>query len=218
MRRRFVGLVLVLLAVLAVAGAAFAGDPRSEQVRLRAADVALAKRVTASQRDVGRAWTKIALPPSKGERMTCPGFDPDFSAFTITGKAASAYAQRTGASVVSTVEVYESRADAVGDFRVGARPQVAQCLRRVLQQELASSPLATKVVSARVVGAPRVGERRIAYRLVATLEGLGQKVTIYLDVVAMQRGRSVVALMFTSPQRPSAQRAAVSAAVAARMR
>src|SRR5687768_4414784 len=114
--RRFAALAILLVLSLLLATVASGRDPRLERVQLRAADVALAKRITLKQRDVGASWSPTRIPDSGAQRLTCPGFNPDFSRFTISGKASSGFTQPTGASIVSTVEVYESRADAIGDF------------------------------------------------------------------------------------------------------
>ncbi len=105
-------------------------------MQLRAADVALAQRITLKQRDVGASWRPTRIPDREGQRLTCPGFNPDLSRFTISGKANSGFTQTTGASIISTVEVYESRPDAIGDFQTGAKPIVARCLKRSLEREL----------------------------------------------------------------------------------
>jgi hypothetical protein len=160
---------------------------------------------------------------SDDEPLRCTSFNPDLSTFTITGKAATALSRGTGASAASTVEVYESRADAIGDFRAAAKPQVARCLREVLEEQMAGQGgglFTLRVQSSKVVPAPKVGDRRIAYRLVAELgtQGVGVGIPVYLDIVGFQRGRSIAALFFTGVSRPIAGRAGVARRVAARMR
>lgn len=218
MRRFAVAAALCVLSLL-VATAASGRDPRLERVQLRAADVALAKRITLKQGDVGASWRQVRIPSSSGERLVCPGFNPDFSRFTISGKASSGFTRPNGASIVSSVEVYESRADAIGDFRVGAKPIVATCLKRWLERELNAGALVeVSVPFARVVAAPRVGERRIGYRIVARLEAASTQLDVYLDVVVVQRGRSIVAFFFTGPKQSLPGQAQIVSAVAARMR
>lgn len=218
MRRFAVTAVLCALTLL-LATAASGRDPGLEKLELRAADVALAKRVTLKQRDVGAAWRPIRIPTSSGERLVCPGFNPDFSRFTISGKAHSGFMRTGGASIFSSVEVYESRADAIGDFRVGAKPIVANCLKRSLERELKASALVkVSVPFARVVAAPRVGDRRIAYRIVARLEAASTQLDVYLDVVVVQRGRSIAALFFTGPKQSLSGQAQIASSVTARMR
>jgi hypothetical protein len=215
MSRRLVAFGLLIVLALSVAGAALARDPHDEQVRLRAADVALAKRIVLSQKDVGYAWKRESIVGDHANPK-CPGFDPDFSAFTITGKAKTVYKQPSGATVASSVEVFRSRSDAVGDFRAGARPELALCIRTLLERELSGSGLPMRVVSSAVVAAPRVGERRIAYRTIARIDAA--HVNVYLDWVIVQRGRSIFALTFMTPHKPPAARDQLAAKVASRLR
>jgi hypothetical protein len=217
MHRRALSLLILLALALSVAGSALARDPRAEQVRLKPSDVALAKRVTVKAGDLGAGWTKKPFPGGDDESIQCPELNADFSKFTITGKARSAFDAGT-VQVMSGVEVYKSHADAVGDFRAGAKPQFATCLRRDIERELASSGLPIRITSARVITAPRVGENRIAFRVVARVDTGSAPANVYSDVVAFQRGRSIAAVSFMSAYKPYAGQAKVAAAVAARMR
>lgn len=217
--RRFSAVAVLLVLSLLVANAASGRDPRLERVKLRAADVALAQRISLKQSDVGASWRPTRIPDTGGQRLTCPGFNPDFSRFTISGKASSGFTQATGASIISTVEVYESRADAIGDFQTGAKPIVVRCIKQSLERDLnAGGLIQVKVPFARVVAAPRVGDRRVAYRIVARIEAANTPVDLYLDVVVVQRGRSIAAFFFTSPSRPLPGQARIVSAAAARMR
>lgn len=210
-------LIPLLLASLLLVATAGARDPRLEQVKLNAADNALAKRIALKPGDVGAAWRSATVPDSD-EQLQCPGFNPNLSRFTITGKATRAYTQPTGASIVSAVEVYESRADAVGDFRAAATPAVARCLKIALEREFGAGAVPVRVRSAKVVPAPRVGDRRIAYRVIASLTAGGSALNVYFDVVVVQKGRSIVALFFTAPIRPVARQTRLATTVASRMR
>jgi hypothetical protein len=214
---RRLALIPLLLASLLLVATAGARDPRLEQVRLNAADNALAKRIALKPSDVGAGWRSTPMPDSD-EQLQCPGFNPNLSRFTITGKATRAYTQPTGASIVSAIEVYKSRADAVGDFRAAATPAVARCLKLALEREFSAGPVPVRVRSAKVVPAPRVGDRRIAYRVIASLEAPVTTLTVYFDVVVVQKGRSIAALFFTSPLRPVARQSRLVATVASRMR
>src|SRR3954463_3454803 len=91
-RRTAVIAALVLCSLLVVA-AALAGPPRVEQKRLRPADMALAKRVVLRSSDLPSGWTRGQASPQPEQLPSCPGADLDFSAFTITGQARSAFAK-----------------------------------------------------------------------------------------------------------------------------
>jgi hypothetical protein len=217
--RRFAAVAVLLVVSLLLATVASGRDPRLERLQLRAADVALAKKITLKQGDVGASWRPTRIPNSSGERLVCPGFNPDLSRFTISGQASSGFTRANGASIISSVEVYESRADAIGDFQTGAKPIVANCLKRSLEKELNAGGLVEATIPfARVVAAPRVGDRRIAYRIVARLAAASMQLDIYLDVVVVQRGRSIAAFFFTGPRQSLPGQAQMVSSVAARMR
>jgi hypothetical protein len=213
------GAAAAALAVLAATALA-ATDPRAEKERLNPTDTALAKRANLKAADLDPAWRRIAVPDSDAESFTCPGFDPDFSAFTITGRAESAFDRGAGGSILSVVEVFATERQAIGDFRAGTRPALARCLRDAAEQGFkAGGPGVTAVViSSKVVAAPRVGERRFAVRLVARVTVGGRSLPLVMDVAVFQRGRSIAALMFTGLAERVSGQAPLVRLVASRMR
>jgi len=218
MMRRFSALFAVLVALVATATAA-GRDPRLEQVRLTAADNALAGRISLTRGEVGAGFRKVTIPRSSYDsQLRCPGYSPNLSRFTITGKSTTAYVHASGVSIGSAVEVYESRADAAGDFALGATPAVARCLKLALEQEIRAGALLATVRSAKVVPAPHVGDRRIGYRVVAAVNTGVTTMKIYFDVLVVQRGRSIAALFFTAVNKPFGRQSALAAGVASRMR
>jgi hypothetical protein len=220
MRRH--GIAIVLLLSLVTSSVAWAGtDPRAERVRLTAADTALAKRTILRRTDLAAGWRAVPSSSDDSSRMSCPGYDPDFSAFTITGKATSTFGHPAGGSIVSGIEVYASRADAVGDFRVGAQPGATKCMRTTFEQALAStagSGVNVTITSSRTVPAPHVGERSMAVRIVGDVSAGGQHVPLYMDVIAFQRGRSIATLAYAGANRRIAGQATLARVVDARMR
>jgi hypothetical protein len=215
-RRSGLALVAAVLA-LGSAAALAVTDPHDEQERLRPADMKLARRTTLTSADLASGWKRMPV-GSEGDSK-CPGFDPDFSAFTITGKASSLFARRGGGAVVSSVEVYVTRAQAIGDFRTGAKPALAKCLRHVFEKGFARGTGGTaKTISSRMAPAPRVGERAALYRLVGRLRIQGRAIRVYMDVLAFQRGRSLTSLVSSGLGGPIRGRTAVARLIAARMR
>jgi hypothetical protein len=75
-----------------------------------------------------------------------------------------------------------------------------------------------RFVSARMLPAPRVGERAASYRLVGRLESRGVSFPLYMDLLVVQRGRTMAALFTTGLQRPVAGRLALAQKLASRMR
>lgn len=211
--------VLLVLTVLATAAVAFgARDPRREQVRLTAADNALAKRALVKSGDVGAGWKRTAVDGDEDEPTRCAGYDPDFSALTITGKARIAFVQATGSSIVSTVDVLKTRAQAASDFRLGATPAFAGCFGKLLGREFARGGVRVKIVSARMMSAPRVGEQSAAFRVVARLQSGGSPISLTMDLLAIQRGRSLAALFFTGVGKPLSRQLELARTVSSRMR
>jgi hypothetical protein len=212
--------VLVAAADLVTAASALPGrDPRLEKLAIRAADQARAKRAVLRPSEVPAGWTRLPTNARDDAPPTCPGYRPDFSRFTITGQAESAFQQR-GRSILSRVEVYESRADARGDYALGTAPPTARCLGLTLRRQLGAASLGftAEVASARQVAAPRLGERSAAYRIVVTLSSGSARATVYIDVVVFLQGRAIAGLFFTSAPKPLEGRTALARLVAARLR
>jgi hypothetical protein len=199
--RRLAVIGPLLACGLLAATVAQGGPPRLEQKRLRPADMALAKRVTLRAADVGRGWTRTTPQRPSTELPTCPGVDMDFSRFTITGTARSAFELR-GATVESQVEVFKSRADATGDFRKGTSAPVLRCLGRWLRDEAEKQAPGVRIVSARLLSRPRLGDRAVLYRVVMNVPTQAGTVRVFVDLLGFQRGRTAVTLSFGSAERP----------------
>lgn len=215
--RRFA--LAALAAALLPVGAWAAHNPHAEKVRLTKAGKTLAKRAVLRGSDLGPDWTSVRLPPEDSS-LTCPHFDPDLSRFTINGKATSSFVLPVGPQINSNAVVYASHAQAIGDFVASAKPQLAPCLRSLLEDELRRSGIGsqTRVLSSRMVRAPRIGERAAAYRLVMKVHGGAISVTVVTDLLVVQRGRTIVLLSFTGINAPIPSRGFYARLVAARMR
>ena len=197
---RIVAALLALVTVLA-ASAAAAVNPRAEKVRLRPADVSLAKRAVLQQADVGPDWSRVPTQRRSDGQFACASFKPDFSAFTVTGQASASFREASppGAQIDSTVAVLRTKAQAAGDFRLGAKPQLARCLAEELRRAFRRYPdgVEGELLSSKMVPAPKLGERSAAYAITARLSGNGNSLPVFVDVIAFQRGRSIAAIVFT---------------------
>ena len=199
--RRTALVASLLTCSLLVTAVAHGGPPRLEQKRLRAADVALAKRTTVRTSDLAAGWSRRAPAALPYELPRCPGADLDFSRFTITGHARSKF-ERTGAAIESYVEVFESRADAAGDFRQGTAPKLLACLAPNLRAQARKEGVDMRILSSRLSGRPAIGDQAIAYRIVTSVAADAGRVRIYVDLVGFRRGRTLVALFFTVARAP----------------
>jgi hypothetical protein len=199
--RRLAPTAVALLA-LAFVAAASARDPRGEKLQLNARDnrAARASLITAS--DLQPSWQH-----SKGSDSEvvpdCPGYRPDFSKYTITGKASAEFKTSTGGWLASSVEIYKSRAQARADYQLGTKPQVASCLASTFEKQPTGDPsVHIKTVSAKTVAAPRFGERAARYKIVLRFTGPAGSVPAYLDAIVFQKGRSLALLMTMGVSQP----------------
>ena len=217
--RRLAVIALLLAGSLLVTAVALAGKPRLEQKRLRPADVALAKRTTLRAADLSSAWRRATPERAQNELPTCPGVDMDFSAFTITGVAASAFQlPSAGATIDSRIEVFKSRSDASRDFRKATTAPVLRCIGRWLRQQIAKQLPGARVVSSRLLSRPPVGERAILYLVVMEVQSGAGPIRVFIELLAFQRGRTHVTLTFGSPNGPVRGVLSIARSVAARAR
>jgi hypothetical protein len=218
--RKAVQLVAVIALALATAAVAAAADPRVEKKRLRAADVALAKRTNLALTDLTAGWKRY---PSKGspsgDQPSCPGYNPDLSRFTITGEAEASFNHPQGFFIVSDMQIFPSRAQAIADFRAGATPSLAGCLSHVFERDFAQGAGGrARTTSSRKVASPRIGARAAWYRLVGRLTVGGNTAPVNMDLLAVQKGRSQVVLMFIGLRGPIRDEVALGRLLARRMR
>jgi hypothetical protein len=207
---------LAVLCMLAFAAAAAAAPPKPERKRLRAADVALAKRTVLRPADLPAGWARTTPTKAGPATLACPGLDLDFSMFTITGTARSKFEQ-PGAAIESWVEVYRTRQEAAANFRKGATKRAMDCLLVGLRQELAKQSPRSQVSSARLFR-PKVGEQSLFYRVVMAVSTRAGTVPVFMDFLAFQRGRTEVMLAFTRAAARARGQLAIARFVSARAR
>lgn len=159
-------------------------------------DIALARSSVLKLADFAPGWRRRASAPDDNEPKRCPSWNPDFSAFTITGKATADFEDRqAGVFILSAVKVYASTRQAVGYFRAGAKPGLARCIRSRASRRGGAGVKLT-VVSSRMVPSPPVGDQSATYRLVARGHSGATSVTLHYDFHYFQRGRSFASLAF----------------------
>ena len=200
--RRFALAAAAALLALAVAATAAARDPRAETLRLNARDSRAARAALIKPADLRGDWQRTTS-SAEDSVPSCSGYRPDFSRFTITGKAAADYKTAIGEGLTSSAEVYASHADATADYKLGTKPQVASCLAREIEKAAASDPtVQAKTLVAKQVAAPRIGERSARYKLVLRFTGPAGSLPIYVDAIVFQKGRTLALLMTVGVSRP----------------
>jgi hypothetical protein len=221
--RRLASASSVLVAALVAATAAVsAPDPRDEQRRISRADQALARASLLKRTDLKSGWRKVTDRPDNSDDTTCPGYNPDMSSFTISGEAQSHFAQPASGSIDAFVEVYATEGDARGDFRAGAKPALARCLRKVITDEMKSdaSGVEGTVLSSRMLRAPNICgcTGTAAFRLVTQVQAGTRRVRVYMDLLVFQKGRAIEGLVITTGLAPLRDRAVLAQLMADRMR
>jgi hypothetical protein len=188
--RRFV-FVLVVLAAASCVAAASARDPRAEKLKLNATDTKAARGSLLALADLPVGWQHDKASGSSSVPR-CAGYSPDLSHFTITGKAESDFKLPAGAWVTSEAEVYATPAEATGDFKAGAKPQLATCLAKLLEQQgSGTAGVKVKVQSARMVAAPHIGERTARYKLAVLLSSSTSSATLAMDFIVFEKNRTL---------------------------
>lgn len=181
-------LAIVLFAAATLTSAAVAAPGARERRAINRADQAWAKRVNLTLRDLPGGFRQGAQSPAGSGGLTCSSFAPDLSRFTITGEANSrAFARADGLVLFSSAEVFRSTSDERGDWNATARREALACLREMLQQSIGT---VGKVGAASFRAAPRLGERAVSFRSTVVVAANGRKVTMWLDILAVARGRA----------------------------
>jgi hypothetical protein len=197
------GRLLACLAVaLVVAAPAAARNPRLEHLALKPADMESARNAVLRAADLGSGWTGTVENARDDSAPDC-AFQ-DYSKFTITGQAQTRFSQQ-GASVVSRVEVYKSRADAAGDFGVDTTPRTALCEGRAIRDGFAKQApgMTVTLTSAKKVAAPKVGERSVSFRIVLTIRQQARSLKLYIDLIGFVRDRAAASVVVVAPAKPA---------------
>jgi hypothetical protein len=194
---RRLGLAALLAAMLTSTALASPGD--RERRAITAHDQAWARRINLALRDLPSGYRPGSAHESNSGGLTCPGYAPDLSRFTITGEATSRqFVHASGSSIFSSAEIFRSVADQRGDWARTARREALACLREQLQAAIGTY---AKVATA-VRPAPRLGERSISFRATLSVAANGVRVTVWLDVLGVARGRGDATLVAMSVRRP----------------
>src|SRR5262245_2645560 len=177
--KRLAPLTLALLVLPSLALAA--GDPNDETERLNRADMALAKRAAVQKSDLS-GWRLLYSGRPEESDVPCT-FEPDLSAFVITGEHEMVFEHMTaGTWVVSGIVVFRNVRDAVGDFNTQAKPGLMRCLRSSMLEGVRKAVLRARIASSRMSTTPRIGSQSVSYHLVATISAPGgRRVNVFED-------------------------------------
>jgi hypothetical protein len=178
---RKVVLVALVVGSLVAASTAAARSPRSEKLKLAAADVAHARQGLIRLADLSAGWRSVRSAPSRGDVPQCPW--QNYSALTTTADETADFSTR-GAQLESRVEVLRTRGDALSVFRIDTKPGTAKCLGEELRKAFGAG---AKLVAAKVVPGSRIADRTVRFRWTI---GIGEN---RVEVVGIEfvRGRTI---------------------------
>jgi hypothetical protein len=207
-------LIVLIVAAIAVP-AASARDPRLERLRLNSADTALAHRIALRAADLGAGWTTATAQPEETV-PSCPGYRPDFSRFTLTGRSLTSFGNQARQwSVASNVEVYASQSQARAEWKLSVSSAAVRCFADMISRISGISGIS--VASARVTPAPRLGDTSAAFEIVLDAAQQSTTIHLYIEGIFVRRGRTIAALYSTAANSPVPGFEGLARRVAARM-
>jgi hypothetical protein len=202
---RRAGLIVVVLAALAVASAAFAADPREPQHHFNAADQAWAHRIIVQHADLGAGDWRVEQLDSQGD-AGAPSYckDPNQSDLVLTGQAKNPDFSREDSFEDSTGEVWATEHDAIASFKQMEAYPFDRCFRAAMQQEFAKgSGIKFTVLKSGRIAFPKLAPRQLTYGMSFRM-GVGtRQVDGRIDIYAFSRGRADGSVMVASLGQPA---------------
>jgi len=181
--------------------------------------MAAARRSLVTHAELGAGWTAGATPKKVGV-LACKG-PTSLKGVVETGAVVSPTyrASTAGPFLSASAFVYDSPVGAARFFAQIAKPNALPCLAQSLATGKSSSGVVFTVTSRRTLRAPQVGASAVAVRVVGRATVSAQKVTVYGDVILLQRGSTIEQLSFASfaSSVPTATEARIARAAAARL-
>jgi hypothetical protein len=191
----FLPVVIAAVVVASASASTSARDPLSERIQLTKADNALATRSSLRASDLPAGWKHKALPPSSD--ASCPGYRPDLSSITITGRQSRTFGlPRLGLQVESLVEVYATLEQSQKDWKLSATSAAVECLGSMLAEDPS-----IRLLSARLLPGPPLGEASAKFAFVMSVKSPSGRVPVHADVLFVRQGRVIAGLITTSPIR-----------------
>ncbi len=179
-----------------------AAAPPTTGVHHTPAGVAAAKSMLLRAHDVGVSWKTTAPPVKKVGELTCGNASPTVEGAVETGSAASPTfgADLTGPFVTQSVFVYSTVTGAQRFWQHAVGKQTLACAAKSVTAA-STKDVTFKITRSTQLPAP-AGARSAAYRVVGRAVTQAQEVTVYVDVVLVQRGSAIAEVSFASFQEP----------------
>lgn len=185
-----------------------------------AADRATARTLLLESSDFPAGWSETPwqtdplLERFEDEVYACLGL-PNRDAY-ITADTYSAVFSKGNAQAVSNAQIVETTEDFAADFAIVAGPRYAPCLQRGLRKLLPRQvpDASLQSLTTKPLQVANYGKLSRGWRITATLVIQGQSVIIYLDDIALGKGRIELGATFSNigrPFEPALRRALVAA-------
>jgi hypothetical protein len=204
---RRLGLIVVVVAALAAASAAFAGDPREPQHRFNPADQAWAQRIMVQHADLGAGDWRVEQLDNQGD-ANAPSYckNPNLSDLVLTGQAKNPDFSREGSFEDSDGEVWATEHDAIAAFQRLKAFRFDRCFRVAMKQQFAKgSGIRFTVLSSGPLALAKLAPRQLTYGLKFRMTVGARKIEGRIDIYAFSRGRADGSVMVASvgaPVRP----------------
>jgi hypothetical protein len=213
-----VKLVACLGAALVVIGVAAAANPHLPKKVIIPAVQAKAKAINVRISDLPPGdWTAKPAAPDTGTPH-CSYYNPDQSDLTENGDANSKeLTAPTSSFVSSSTSIFKTAAQGRLAYKRVVQPKLPKCLAEIFAKGAAKT-FKVKNLSTSTRQFPKLGERSNAYRISADFVSASGTISVYLDVVVMNRAKVDVVVFFAGIIRPftDAVEQSVAGKVAAR--
>jgi hypothetical protein len=188
--------VVVVALALTFAGVALAANGQPKRVLVPAVQ-AKAKAINVQRSDLPDQGWKAKKSSSNSSTPRCSYYNPDQSDLTENGHVDSPqFTLPSGSFVSSTTGIFKSAAQGKTAYGRVVQPALPKCLADIFRKGT-GHPSQVTIVSAGPVSFPNSAERTNAYRVVASFKvSKTQTVPVYIDLVAMNRGKVDTALFF----------------------
>lgn len=142
-------------------------------------------------------------PPTPVPSLTCPQFKPSVSGAVEIGVAASPTfrARPSGPFVSETVHAYATRAQQAAVWRTIDRPGLRRCAAASLRYG-AGGGVHIVLTGRRRLSLPPLPAPVTGYRVSGTASLSYQMIDVYLDLLVLGRGRTIVELALSSFEQP----------------
>jgi hypothetical protein len=162
------------------------------------AGMTAAHRALLQRANLGAGWTAGTAPKAPGA-LACAS-PTSLKGVTEIGAAVSPTysAGSSGPFVSSSAFVYDSSAGAAKFFAQIAKPQALKCLAQTLTSGKTAAGVTFTIVKRQSLPVPSVPANRAGYRITGRATVPAQKVTVYADVVLLQRGNAIAEVSLAS--------------------